>query len=111
MARTEKGDRNGSASSSLATSSASRDADAIKAALAEEIVRVIEAKRLSRVGAAKALGVGQARISNLINGRLEEVSIFRLLRHLMRLNHDVELRITPQKRRPGRLRVVRPSEN
>ncbi|HEY8516248.1 MAG TPA: XRE family transcriptional regulator [Candidatus Binatia bacterium] len=83
----------------------------MKAALAAEIVRVIQTRRLSRVDAAKALGVGQARISNLINGRLGEVSIFRLLRHLMQLNHDVELRITPPRRRPGRLRVVRPSEN
>jgi len=91
---------------SLGSELAFRDADDVKVALAHEIVRTIEAKRLSRVGAAKALGVGQARISNLINGRLDEVSIFRLLRHLMRLNYDVELRIKPQKRRHGRMRVI-----
>lgn len=111
MARLEKTERNGEIGPSGGSDLPFREVADVKTALAQEIVRTIEAKRLSRVGAAKVLGVGQARISNLINGRLDEVSIFRLLRHLMRLNYDVELRIRPHKGRRGRLRVVPPSDN
>jgi len=64
----------------------------LKRVAAEELVRVID--RWGQHEAAYWLGTDQPRISDLRRGRLERISLERLIRWLDRASCEVELRIT-----------------
>src|SRR5512147_2324568 len=69
-----------------------------KAELAQKIIDIVRARRLTQSQAAQLLKVDQPKISALTRGRLSGFSIDRLLRFLMLLGHDIE--ITVKTRRP-----------
>jgi len=69
-----------------------------KAELAQKIIDIIRARRLTQLQAAQLLKVDQPKISALTRGRLSGFSIDRLLRFLMLLGQDIE--ITVKSRRP-----------
>ena len=69
-----------------------------KAELAQKIIDIVHARRLTQSQAAHLLKVDQPKISALTRGRLSGFSIDRLLRFLMLLGHDIE--ITVKTRRP-----------
>ncbi len=69
-----------------------------KAELAQKIIDIIRARRLTQSEAAHLLKVDQPKVSALTRGRLSGFSIDRLLRFLMLLGHDIE--ITVKTRRP-----------
>ena len=69
-----------------------------KAELAQKIIDIIRARRLTQHQAAQLLKVDQPKISALTRGRLSGFSIDRLLRFLMLLGQDIE--ITVKSRRP-----------
>ncbi|HET8655987.1 MAG TPA: helix-turn-helix transcriptional regulator, partial [Longimicrobiaceae bacterium] len=69
-----------------------------KARLAAAIVDALERRRLTPADAAAILGVDQPEVSLLMNGRLDELTLDRLVRHLITLGHDVEIVV----RRPFR---------
>ena len=79
----------------------------IKLRLAVEIVRLINAKRLSQVAAASLLKINQPKVSALKSYKLDGFSVERLMTFLLCLGQDVEIRITPRRaaRAPGRIFV------
>jgi predicted XRE-type DNA-binding protein len=78
----------------------------VKADLAIEIGRVLDARGLSQAQAARVLRTSQPRISDLRRGKLEGFTIDRLLRFLTTLDQDVELSIHPKSGAEARLVVT-----
>ena len=72
----------------------------LKAQLAVQIRRFIEAKGWTQTEAAEAVGLDQPKVSNLLRGRLAGFSIDRLLSILNRLGHSVEVRISAEEYDP-----------
>lgn len=69
-----------------------------KAALANQIASIIADRHLTQEAAARILGTGQPKVSELLAGKLDGFSIERLIRFLRALDHDVEIIITPKPR-------------
>ena len=65
----------------------------IKVRLVVEIIRLINARRLSRVAAATLLKINQPKISALKNYKIDGFSVERLMTFLLALGQDVEIRI------------------
>jgi len=72
-----------------------------KAELARQIEHIIKKKRLTQEKVAKILGISQPKVSALLHGKLAGFSMDRLLRFLMALDQDIEIRI---KSKPSRIR-------
>jgi len=72
-----------------------------KAELARQIEHIIKRKRLTQEQAAKILGISQPKVSALLHGKLAGFSMDRLLKFLMALDQDIEIRI---KSKPLRVR-------
>jgi predicted XRE-type DNA-binding protein len=79
-----------------------------KAELANRIVGILQKRRLTQMRAAQVLGVDQPKISALSRGHLEGFSIERLMRFLVLLGQDVEIRVKqrPRTRLEARLLVA-----
>ena len=79
----------------------------IKVRLAVEIVRLINARRLSQVTAAALLKINQPKVSALKNYKLDGFSVERLMTFLLALGQDVEIRIRSRRssRTAGRIFV------
>jgi predicted XRE-type DNA-binding protein len=79
-----------------------------KAQLASHIRQAIERQRLTQIAAAGLMGIGQPKVSAILNGRLANFSSERLMRLLTTLGQDVEItiRAKPRSRPRGRIRVV-----
>lgn len=77
-----------------------------KAELARRIAETIERRDWTQTHVADVLGVDQARVSEVVTGRVRRVTIDRLFRFLVALGNDVEVTVKPR-RAPsgGRLRV------
>jgi predicted XRE-type DNA-binding protein len=65
----------------------------IKVRLVVEIIRLINARRLSQVAAAKLLKINQPKISALKNYKIDGFSVERLMTFLIDLGQDIEIRI------------------
>jgi predicted XRE-type DNA-binding protein len=80
----------------------------IKVRLAVEIVRLINAHRLSQVAAAELLKINQPKVSALKNYELDGFSVERMMTFLLALGQDVEIRITSRgpSRSIGRIQVA-----
>jgi predicted XRE-type DNA-binding protein len=83
------------------------DLELVKADLAIEICRIISARGWSETEAATALGIDGSTLSNLVRGRLGDVSPEHLMHYLNRLNLDVRIVIAPNhsSQRSARLTV------
>lgn len=83
------------------------DMELVKADLAIEISRIISARGWTEPEAATALGIDESMLSNLMRGRLGDVSPERLMHYLNRLNLDVRIVIAPNhsNQRSARLTV------
>jgi predicted XRE-type DNA-binding protein len=79
-----------------------------KAQLAGQIRDIVRRRRLTPVGAARVMGLNQAKVSALMNGRLSAFSTERLVPLLTRLGQDVEIVVNSTLRRGvrGRIRVL-----
>ena len=79
-----------------------------KAELAVKILSEIDRRGLAQKEAATLLGVDQPKISALRQGKLTIFSIERLIRFLLLLGRDVEIRVLARSRRKdsARLRVA-----
>jgi predicted XRE-type DNA-binding protein len=79
-----------------------------KAELAAKIIAEIQRRRLTQSQAAAILGIDQPKVSSLKQGKLSGFSIERLMRLLLLLGRDIEIRVkTRTKSRAGaRLRVA-----
>jgi len=72
----------------------------LKAQLAIQIRRFIEAKGWTQTEAAEAVGLDQPKVSHLLRGRLAGFSLDRLLNILNPLGHSVEVRISAEEYDP-----------
>jgi len=64
-----------------------------EAELARQIELIIKRKRMTQDEAAKVLGLSQYKISALLQGELAGFSMDHLLKFLMALDQDIEIRI------------------
>ena len=87
-------------------SDAEAERELLKADLAFEIFNILEQRQFTQAKAGEILGINQSDVSRLKNGDFDRFSVERLLTFLNRLNHDVEIRITPAEDRAGHQRVV-----
>lgn len=67
-----------------------------KAALAAQIAEVVQQRCLTQSQAARILGTGQPKVSELLSGRLEGFSMERLIRYLNALGRDVHIVVSPK---------------
>ncbi len=70
-----------------------------KSQLAAEILRIVQRRRLTQAEAAKLLGIRQPKISELLRGRLDGFSTDRLLRFIIRLGYDVQIKLSKARAR------------
>src|ERR1700693_731474 len=76
-----------------------------KVRLAVAINRLLQSRRLTQSAAARALSINQPKVSALKHYKLEGFSVERLMGFLTALGSDIEIRIRPPNRSPGRIRV------
>lgn len=74
----------------------------IKSRIALRIHKAIEEKGLSQREAAKAMGIGHAKVSAIVNGKLKGYSIDRLFRFLNALDVNVTIKLQPKPARQDR---------
>lgn len=72
-----------------------------KAQLAHRVRTLIQARGLTQTQVAKLVGTDQARVSELINGRISGFTFDRLFRFLTALNAPVEIRLPSSKDSPS----------
>ena len=84
------------------------DEHLIKAKLVYRISRLMRARGLKQVEAAKLFGVKQPDISKMLSGDFRQFSVERLLRFLVALGQDVEIVVKPHRgsRKAAQLRVT-----
>lgn len=73
-----------------------------KAMLANQIASIVTHRHLTQVEAARILGTGQPKVSELLAGRLDGFSIERLIRYLNALDRDVQIVVSPKPRTRAR---------
>ena len=78
-----------------------------KSKLAIEIFLIIKARKLTQKEAAKIMKTDQPHVSDILRGKLSRFTIDRLLRFLLALGRDVEIKIKKPttKKRPPRIFV------
>ena len=69
-----------------------------KAALAYQIAGIVTHRSLTQVEAARIIGTGQPKVSELLAGRLDGFSLERLIRFLNALDRDVQIVVRPKPR-------------
>ena len=72
----------------------------LRSRLVIEIGRYIEAEGLTQTEAAERLGVSQARVSDLVRGKLRQFTIDALVTMLARVGRRVEVSIEPAYKAP-----------
>jgi predicted XRE-type DNA-binding protein len=71
----------------------------IQTDLALELEREIKARKLTQAAAAKAIGITQPRVNDLLRRRLDRFSIDALIEYLARLGVQVRIETSSPKRR------------
>jgi len=74
----------------------------LQGGLAIALEREITARKLTQAAAAKAIGITQPRVNDLLRGRLDRFSIDALIVYLSRLGVQVRIETSAPKRRPRR---------
>jgi predicted XRE-type DNA-binding protein len=77
-----------------------------KATLMLQIYRIITQRKLTQAQAGKVLGIRQPNVSRLMRGSSGSYSVERLMEFLTALGHNVEVKITPTRRKHGVMSVV-----
>ena len=77
-----------------------------KAELALYIIQIIEERHLTQKEAAAVIGAAQPDLSKLKNGQLTGFTLDRLFSFLLRLNRNIEIRVTKAKTKSGKLATV-----
>lgn len=81
----------------------------VKARLAAVIGEILSAKGLKQREAAAILGMTQAKLSQLLNGRFRGISEAKMMDCIARLGRDVRIMIgqeRPRRKRSGRVEVL-----
>jgi predicted XRE-type DNA-binding protein len=77
-----------------------------KAELALQIIKIIEERALTQKEAATLIGATQPDISKLKSGQLKGFTLDRLFSFLLRLNRNIQIRVTKAKGKSGKLETV-----
>ena len=77
-----------------------------KAELALQIIKIIEDRALTQKEAATLIGAAQPDISKLKAGQLKGFTLDRLFSFLLRLNRNIQIRVTKAKGKSGKLETV-----
>lgn len=77
-----------------------------KARLTLQIYRAIKARNLTQAKAGEILGIKQPHVSTLIRGHSGAFSSERLMDFLRALGHDIDIAVTPTRKKRGRLTIV-----
>ena len=77
-----------------------------KATLMLQIYRIIKQRRLTQVQAGKVLGIRQPNVSRLMRGSSGVYSVERLIEFLTALGQNVDVIITPTRKKHGAMSVV-----
>lgn len=72
------------------------EADA-KSDLAILITNIIKQRKLTQARAAKLMGIDQPKVSKIVKGLLSEFTMERLMKYLVSLGFDIEIRLTQSK--------------
>src|SRR5713226_1914029 len=70
----------------------------LKAELVVQLHRLIKARKLTQVAAAKLIGVKQPDLSNILRGHYQGFSLERLMRMLTVFDQDVEITTRPPRK-------------
>lgn len=73
----------------------------VRSDLMIQILKVIKARKLTQVQAAKLFGVTQPRVSDLVRGKIDLFSIDTLIEMLSRAGIGVKLVVAPLRRKAG----------
>ena len=71
----------------------------LKASLVVQLHRLIKARKLTQVAAAKLIGIKQPDLSNILRGHYQGFSLERLMRMLTAFDQDVEITVRPRRGR------------
>ena len=71
----------------------------LKASLVVQLHRLIKARKLTQVAAAKLIGVKQPDLSNILRGHYQGFSLERLMRMLTAFNQDIKITVRPRHRK------------
>jgi predicted XRE-type DNA-binding protein len=74
----------------------------LKVQLAMEVNRLVDERGMTQAECARALGIRQPHVSDLVRYRLDRFSVERLMNFLTALGKDVEIRIRPRRARRSR---------
>ena len=77
-----------------------------KADLALHIIKIIDDRGLTQKEAAARIGAEQPDVSKLKNGQLKGFTLDRLFSFLLRLNRNIEIRVTKSRSKSGKLATV-----
>ena len=79
--------------------------DALKLALARQITEAITAKKLTQQQVSVLAGIDQAKISSITRGRITGFSVERLMKVLLALGWNVEIKFARSRRDKGSVTV------
>jgi predicted XRE-type DNA-binding protein len=77
-----------------------------KATLVLQICRAMTLRRLTLTQAGQVLGIRQPDVLRLMRGSFGSYSVERLMKFLTALGHDIEVKITPTRRKHGAMSVL-----
>jgi predicted XRE-type DNA-binding protein len=73
----------------------------VKALLANEIALIVTSRGYSQEEAAKLVGLAQPDVSRIVNGRVTDYSVWRLMKALSSLGSDILVAVHPARDEPG----------
>jgi predicted XRE-type DNA-binding protein len=78
----------------------------LKAAMVVQLHRVIKARKLSQIAAAKLLGIKQPDLSKILRGHYQGFSVERLMRMLTVFDQDIEITLRPHRKTGEAGRII-----
>jgi predicted XRE-type DNA-binding protein len=78
----------------------------MKAKLTLEIYRIVKQRGMTQAEAANALGIKQPHVSLLMRNRAGSFSVGRLMEFLTALGQNVEVAVTPSRKKHGEISVT-----
>jgi predicted XRE-type DNA-binding protein len=79
----------------------------LKARIALVISKAIKARKLTQAEAGRIMGVDQAKVSAIMNGKVTGYTLDRLFGFLQALGRDIDIKISGEHaKKPGRVRVL-----
>ena len=79
--------------------------DMLKMEISRAIAATVSKRKLTQTEAAAIIGTDQAKLSALLHGRLKDFSVDRLLKYLVLLGRNIDIRISGANAGRGRVKV------